>query len=416
MNAAGATAIEVADRMLDPGVVLSHVRPRTAASLADGLPGTALLHARLASLDRRFSRAAAAHWTRAAELARRSSGSGGVYATFGGLAASLVIGSPYLPDPETNKVATDRAVRWMAAYAVAIAEQHDAFVKSGGTGAPWHVYDTVSGLAGIGRVLLAASHDGHPDAERGLHAALGTLTTALAEPSGRRPGWWTAPDQLSSATGTGGTEPTGTATTGLAHGVAGPLALLATSMTAGYAVSGQKAAVRHAANWLCQWKSEDAWPPYVTGDDLDAGAIVHRPGRQTAWCYGVPGVCRALHLAGDALGDPDLTVVASAALSSLARRPEVWDAEGPTLCHGHAGVMQSVGGRNEEVAAVAASALERFAEPARPFTFAHRDHGQAHNNPGFLTGAAGVALALAELAELPAAPVQTRWDALLLVS
>lgn len=415
MNA-GATAIGVADRMLDPEVVLAHVRPRAAASLAEGLPGTALLHARLASADPRFVRAAGAHWTRAAELARRSPGTGGVYATVGGLAASLVIGSPYLPDPEVNKAATARAVRWMATYAVAVGEQHDVFVRSGGTGAPWHVYDVISGLAGIGRVLLAASRDGHPDAERGLHAALGTLTRVLAEPQGRRPGWWTAPDQLSSATGTGGTEPTGTATTGLAHGVAGPLALLAASITAGYAVSGQKAAVRHAASWLRDWRSEDAWPPYVNGDELDVGLAAPRTGRQVAWCYGIPGISRALMLAGDALDDPAIIAVGSAALSSLARRPEVWDAEGPTLCHGHAGVMRCAAGRDDVVAAVAAAALERFAERSRPFTFAHRDYGQAHDNPGFLTGAAGVALALAERADLPAAPVQTRWDALLLVS
>lgn len=415
MNA-GSTAVSIAERIFEPEVVLSHVRPAAGASLSDGLAGTALLHARLAHLDPTFTRAAAAHWTKAAERARRASATGGIYYTFGGLAASLIIGSPYLPDPQTNKVATDHAVRWMSAYAIAVAEQHEAFLQAGGTGTPWHVYDVISGLAGVGRVLLAASDDGHSGAEPGLYAALRTLTNTLTEPQGNRPGWWTAPDQISSATGTGGPEPTGTATTGVAHGVAGPLALLARSVTAGYEVSDQKAAVRHAADWLCRWQTEGVWQAYVSGDDLDAGSVTHRPGRQTAWCYGIPGISRALLMAGDALSDPTLTATASTTLASLAHRPEIWDTEGPTLCHGHAGILQSAAGLDEEVASVAVSALAQYADPARPFAFAHRDHGQIHDNPGFLTGAAGVALALADHAGLPATPVRTPWDALLLVS
>jgi hypothetical protein len=43
--------------------------------------------------------------------------------------------------------------------------------------------------------------------------------------------------------------------------------------------------------------------------------------------------------------------------------------------------------------------------------------GRRHDDrPGFLTGATGVALALADHAQLPTPPVTTAWDAILLLS
>ena len=51
-----------------------------------------------------------------------------------------------------------------------------------------------------------------------------------------------------------------------------------------------------------------------------------------------------------------------------------------------------------------------------PVLFPHLEHGMSSDHPGFLTGAAGVALILAEHSGLPAALVSAPWDALLLVS
>jgi hypothetical protein len=55
-------------------------------------------------------------------------------------------------------------------------------------------------------------------------------------------------------------------------------------------------------------------------------------------------------------------------------------------------------------------------DPANRFGFQHHEHNQRHDNPGLLTGAAGVALALADAARLsvPASPIQ--WDRLLNLS
>lgn len=415
MMDAGSTTITVAERMIDPDEVLASVRPGHGATLADGLPGTALLHARLSGLDKVFEQAAAAHWARAADLATRSTAYGGLYHVLGGMAGSLVIGSPYLPDPEVNRAAIRRAVRWASAFATALAEQQAGLVQAGGRGTPWNVYDVISGLAGVGRVLLAAAGDGHADAEPGLVSALGSLTVTLSDRHGR-PGWWAAPDQhprLVAAT----LGPSGAATTGVAHGVAGPLALLACAGQAGFTVTGQDAAVRHAAAWLLRWKTAShRWPVHLAGDELDTGQTTARPGRNTAWCYGAPGIGRALMLAGQALGDSELIDAGRTALCGLVERPTEWDAEGPTLCHGYAGVMRCAAGVDDTVAELAATAIARDIDPGRPFVFAHSGHDRRHDYPGFLTGAAGVGLVLADHADLPAAQVKTSWDALLLLS
>lgn len=411
----GAAAVAVAERLLDPGIVLSAVPDGGAATLSDGLPGTALLHARLARLDPRFEHAAVEHWARAAEEATRSPRAGGAYGVLGGLAASLIIGSPYLADPGVNQKSVARAVRWTSAYAVNLAEQQASHLRYGGSGTPWHIYDVINGLAGLGRVLLAALVGGHTTAEPGLHAALSTLTTMLTAHDGTRPGWWAGPSQHPPKVATR-IGPSGAATTGMAHGVAGPMALLARALSADVTVPGQANAVRHAVRWLNRWRTAHGWPTELTGDELDTGHAAARGGRQTAWCYGTPGIGNALFHAGQALGDAPVTGTARTAFSCLPKHPEAWDTEGPTLCHGHAGVMRCATDVDHAVADAAAAAVRGAFGPSRPFGFAHHEDGRQHNVPGFLTGAAGVALALAEHAHLPAAPVNTRWDALLLVS
>src|ERR1022692_1551067 len=104
--------------------------------------------------------------------------------------------------------------------------------------------------------------------------------------------------------------------------IAGPLAFLAIACSAGHAVDGQEAAIRNAAEWLLRWRilGTCRWPPSVTGDQLDGRASPPVPGRTDAWCYGTPGIGRALTLAGQALTDPAITQAGTTAIASLAER------------------------------------------------------------------------------------------------
>lgn len=402
--------LTVAERLLDPAVVTASVPASAAGSLARGLAGTALLHARLADADPAFAHAACKHWELAAPCARRAGHEGaGTYHSPGGLAASLIIGTSYLPDPERGRDAADRAARWMSARTVDLAERHRNYLDAGGTGTPWNVYDAITGLAGTGRILLASVRAGY-GAEPGLQAALGTLTTMILSRDGTRPGWWAPAGLNGSSTQK---EPSGTAATGMAHGIAGPLAFLSLASIAGYKVDGQTEAVQEAAAWLLRWRTPGRrdWAPHVTGTELDTGTAASAPGRRDAWCYGTPGIARALSLAGQALGVPALTRAASDAARSLEARPAArWDAEGPALCHGYAGVLQSTGSWQ------AASAITGLFSARHRFGFQHVAQEKTVDDPGFLNGACGAALALADCSAIPAPAVRDKWDALLLLS
>lgn len=412
----GGQALEIAQRLLDPADVLA-ATPGD-ASLGSGLAGTALLHARLSAVDPMFAVAAARHWTAAATHAQRRAG--GIYTGPGALATSLIIAVPYLPDPGPHNDVVARATAWLSKRALDISTQHQQRASAGATGTPWQVYDAVTGLSGIGRVLLAALTSGHEHAEPGLTAALTALTTMINNPSGgTRPGWWLPPDGHPAGIAV---HPSGTATTGMAHGIAGVLASLSTARSAGWTVSGQTAAIGQAASWLLRWRDQrsGSWPPYLSGDELDwPTQDPATPWRRDAWCYGAPGIGTALALAGRALADPALAGTGKAAVAALADRPvQAWDATGPTLCHGYAGVLQAARLTGAHATTIqAAEAIAAAFDPSLPFAVPHHLKDNHHDDrPGFLTGAAGVALALADHARLPAPPVTTAWDATLLLS
>ncbi|HEY1642107.1 MAG TPA: lanthionine synthetase LanC family protein [Streptosporangiaceae bacterium] len=411
-------AVAVAERLLQPETVLAAVPGPEAASLAHGLAGTALLHARLATVDRVFGAAAESHWATAARCARKHRAVGaGIFATGGGLAASLIIGTGYLPGPAARQASAGRAAAWLSRQAQRIAGDLADRRAAGDPYSRWAAYDVINGLAGIGRVLLAAVTAGQPAAEPGLTAALRALTTMIEAPHGTRPGWW-LPASIHPPTVK--TARSGSAATGMAHGIAGPLAFLAAAHARGRAVPDQDTAIRHAAQWLLDWKATGThqWPASVTGAELDAH-VARLAGRQDAWCYGTPGISAALALASQALDDHKLAQASQEAIASLAiRAARTWDADGPTICHGHAGVLQCAVLRQPAVASAAARAIAAAFDASRRFAIPHTENGATEDRPGFLTGAAGtaLALALAEHGHLPSPAVPTRWDSILLLS
>jgi hypothetical protein len=401
---AAARALDIALDLRNPGDVAASVSDRAAHTLCYGLAGTALLHACLAETEPGAAKTAAAHW----DAAARSLGKAppdGIHTGPGALAASLIIGTGYLPSHDPHQALLSRATAWLSARAAALARHHHQRAARA-EATPWAVYDALKGLTGIGRVLLAAHNRGRrADAEPGLHAALTALTHMILTPIGTRPGWW-LPAALHPPTVR--ISPSGAATTGLAHGIAGPLALLATAHQTGHTVPGQRDAIHTAAQWFLTWQTpQRIWPPHISGNDLDngpRGATVPISGRTTAWCYGTPGIAVALASAGHALELPALNGTATEAMNTLAARPpESWDTEGTALCHGSAGVLQC--------------ALRLSCHPLTDLAAHATLTGATTSRPhGFLTSRAGTALALADLSGLlPTSPTDT-WDCLILLS
>jgi lantibiotic biosynthesis protein len=270
---------------------------------------------------------------------------------------------------------------------------------SGRTGMPVEEYDVVSGLSGIAAYLLSRIRE-----NRALRAVK-TIAAALVnviERDGGRPAWFT-PAEMISAKSMIGEYPDGNLNCGLAHGAPAMLAVLAMAYRENVVVSRQRAAMERLAYWLAaQRRTErwgDSWPAAVGVNASDP--VARAP---VGWCYGNPGVARALWLTGKALDDPAFCEMAVNALRSSYRRPASrHGAVPPTFCHGTAGLLQITMRFAQETGLpdfgdAANSLLERllmrFSDEA---PFGYRDHDPELglvDRAGLLDGAAGVALVL----------------------
>jgi lantibiotic biosynthesis protein len=230
--------------------------------------------------------------------------------------------------------------------------------------------------------------------------------------------------------------PHGNLNCGLAHGIPGPLALLALSHRAGVSTPGMADAIETAADWLVEHRFDDDWgvnwPTAVphTEEHGPTGAILRQAQARSspegpsrcAWCYGSPGVARALWLAGDALDRDDYRALAISSLEAVFRRPvPMRRIDSPTFCHGVAGLLQiALRFANDTGAPL-------FVEESRGLVRQLLAHHQPDSllgfrnleiadheidQPGLLDGAPGVALVLLAAAT----DVEPTWDRLFLLS
>lgn len=260
-------------------------------------------------------------------------------------------------------------------------------------------YDLIGGLTGLG---VALRRNGHHDLLRDVL----TYLVRLTEPINGLPGWWCPTGPHRRQPGPAG----GHSNHGIAHGITGVLALLALTHSDGIMVDGQVNAITLICQWLDRWEQHDDsggcwWPQIVTAADLDHGTISqphpNRPISRPSWCYGTPGITRALQLAARALHDHDRQRHAETAFTQCLNDPAQLDLlTDRSLCHGTGGLLATA-------RRVAADALF----PITP-TPALRLHQQAAapaaEPPGFLVGSAGATLAAA-------ATTTTSWDACLLL-
>jgi hypothetical protein len=374
----------------------------------------ALLYAELARQDAAF-RAPAHRWLAKAAAAGPAPAGIGLYGPLPALSYAMHRAAC---SPADYRGARDHLGRQVALTAARLADRELRRVAAGAECTRLEAYDLISGLAGLGAHLLELRAE-EPAVAGPLEQVL-TALVALTRPIGPLPGWWVAQDVRTY-------HPTaperGHANLGLAHGVPGPLALLALAWREGVRVPGQREAVHTLAEWLLARRRQDtagAWWPESAEltPEPEAG-----PPPRPSWCYGTPGIARALQLAGAALGVEHWREAGTAALRDALARPGggLTDAG---LCHGWGGLLQAVWRTAEEsgdpqltaeLPGLAGRLLDRF-EDGQPFGFAApaRRGDWADDPAGFLTGAAGAALALHTFAT-GAAPA-TRWDRALLLA
>ena len=282
---------------------------------------------------------------------------------------------------------------------------------------PWsETYDLIDGLVGLG--VYALERLPRPSAASCLAAIVDHLAE-LAECGAGGATWFTPPEWLGPWARS--KYPLGHYNLGVAHGVPGILPLLAAACRAGIREEQAMPLLEGGVRWLLA--QQDRSGGISCFSDAIGPGFAPAPSR-LAWCYGDAGVAAALLAAARLAGRPAWELDALAVARRAAERPVakagVSDAG---LCHGAMGlahlfhrIYQATG---EDVFAEAARlwyreglALRRPGQGVAGFS-ARDVKGREpawSAETGFLTGAAGIGLAL--LAAI--SPCEPEWDRLLL--
>jgi hypothetical protein len=248
-------------------------------------------------------------------------------------------------------------------------------------------YDLMHGLSGIGALLLARRTD--LDTTKALLAYLVRLTEPVHGPGGAtRPGWWVWHQHSAPQ------EPGPHANAGLAHGITGPLAVLALAVRRSVRVPGDLDAIGRILDWLDDNRHPDGGWARWSGD-LDRGR------RAASWCYGTPGIARAQQLAAIVTGDAQRKSRVEQTLAAcLTDTAQVEALTGSGICHGPAGTLQAV----RRIAADATDA--RSFEPHLADLARRLRRAPDPRQPGLLEGEPGVQLVL----EHPPRAGASDWD------
>ncbi|MDG4803704.1 lanthionine synthetase C family protein [Micromonospora sp. WMMD980] len=417
-----AVAEAVAAQLADPAIASALAAGRTwwPHHLAHGAPGIVLLHAELAA-------AGTAPWSRVQHWLAYAAG----HTVTSGADSHLNYGAPALAVAMAT-VAEQIPGAYQTSLNVLDATIADDTLRrvavitgrlEPGQRPLLADFDVVRGVTGVGGYLLRR-RPGDP-AVTAVLSYLVRLTRPVIHRGQRVPGWWTP---VSPHGDRDDRYPGGHANLGVAHGIAGPLTLLALATRAGVTVPGQSEAIATICAWLDQWRTgtdtTPTWPYWITWDEHRAG----RPSepahpRRPSWCYGTAGLARAQQLAALALHDPGRQHASEQALlfalTDPGHRAAVTDA---SLCHGWAGMAHIAARAATDATPATAAALRDTA--ARLLDVVHqpgtdpRDTAAAllapdGGGPGLLDGAAGTALASLTAAGLTP---RTRWDACLLIT
>ena len=275
-------------------------------------------------------------------------------------------------------------------------------------------YDLISGLTGLGVYHLVR----HGSASSGMTAAVLDYLVALAEPVRGHgvsvPGWW-------SGTGPASTPdpawPEGHLNLGMAHGIAGILALLSGAMRAGAQVQGHVEVISELCATFDRYRQGSIacprWPPVISLGKYSHGTAHTARRARPSWCYGTPGQARAQQLAGLAFGDHERMLTAERALTGCVLDRHVTGLlTDASLCHGWAGAVQTI--RRAAADALSPGPLRIALRTARQCMEDQLTRIGPPASTGLLEGRSGIQLAQNDLSQAGSEP--PAWDACLLLT
>ncbi|MCK9903569.1 lanthionine synthetase C family protein [Frankia sp. Cpl3] len=416
-----ALAAAVADQLADPHRVSGTWEGQRwwRQSLAHGAPGIALLH---------IERAAAglASWQRAHDWL--------TYAAHGNLTTGsdshLYYGAPALAhaltsvaagQPGAYQRALDRLDRAIAADAHRRVAAANARIDAGRL-PQLAEFDVIRGITGLGAYLLR--RDAAGETTRAVLDYLVRLTDDVTIDGQALPGWWT---ELGPTGRASDRFPGGHGNNGLAHGIAGPLALLALATLRGITVPGHHNAIGRICAWLDRWRTDTdtgvSWPYWLDRAHHATGRPDRDGAKHLGWCYGTAGLARAQYLAALATGDTARRDLAENALIHALSDPAHSSTTDITLCHGRAGLAHIAAATAADASPPAADQLRSLTsrlldtvqpEDTDPDALARQLLTPSADSPGLLEGAAGVALAV--IAPSTTAKPRSGWDSCLLIA
>lgn len=252
---------------------------------------------------------------------------------FGGISGMAYV-FKYLSDIE------DRYVKISEVFDQKVQEQLEATLKNIDKAGGEHssVYDLIGGLTGLcNYLLLSAKYDNKSYALlrdvldlfkfwSNIEKSLGFHTSSL-----NSTGYEKSTDEKYNSV---------SLNLGLAHGIAGPLSLLSFANNMGLTVPDDKDTASNIFRMIekSTWSSEyglevpGVYFPEVTVDRVEKHIT------RSAWCYGNPGVARAISLAGISFGEQEWVALSGDLAVSICNKPlEALQIEAPILCHGRLG-------------------------------------------------------------------------------
>lgn len=236
------------------------------------------------------------------------------------------------------------------------------------------LYDVVAGIAGIGNYYLKnLEKPGFKEMAKEVLATLVFLCSSLEVHGKKVPGWYCRMEDeflLEDRKRL----PLGGFNLGFAHGIPGVLAFLSLSLIKGVTVDGQQQLIHKLSHWIWNKRSlgnkGPFWKDRVPFKEVTENKSVallsskseyfsksNRPVEKElrsevketmkptlyfrdAWCYGTPGVARALFLAGKALNDKGIQSRAIEAFAKVfLRTREEWRLPDASFCHGLSGLL-----------------------------------------------------------------------------
>ncbi|WP_353946454.1 lanthionine synthetase C family protein [Streptomyces sp. HUAS MG91] len=393
--------LTVAERLADPATVPRLTITQHRQHLAYGPPGIALLHIELAVAEEGPWQHAHA-WLTAATHGPVTSGRDS-HPFYGApaLAHAVATAAPHMPSYRRTRDLLDRQITADVLARIARAQCR----LDEGTPPALAEFDAIRGLTGYGTYLI--HHQPDSVATQAVLDYCARLTDTLHADGDALPGWWAPagpsgkPDDRF---------PDGHANNGVAHGIGGTLALLALAAQRGLTTDHHHQAIRAVLAWLDRWEQESLggtlWPYWITREELRAGRAQPSAMRRPSWCYGTAGLARAQQLAALALGDRARQDAAEHALLAACTDPaQLAPLTDSGLCHGRSGLAHIAARAATDAPALTAKRL-RAVIPDLVATVTVPDE------PGFLDGAAGIALAVWSGLQQP----HTAWDACVLTS